>query len=154
MPTDHMHPVRRITMHRVEEKVEDVSCESWQAADEILRRWAHTAPDEGYEKIHFHITWTDGAGYSGRFDLQSKHRLEENLLNRQINHHLSVTSGLYQPRWMGDLVRKQLLDMYSEEEQQGAHLLLLTHDLGEVPILITGEHVPEAAAWDLPGVKR
>ncbi len=153
MPSNNIHSVRVIELQRKDER-EKAFCESWQQADEILRRWAHTAPEEGYDKVDFHVTWTDGAGYSGRFDLQSKHRLEENLLNRQINHHLSVTSGLYQPHWMGDILRKQVLDMYTEEERQGAHFLLLTHDLGDLPVLITGEHVPEAAAWDLPGVER
>ena len=53
-----------------------------------------TAPKEmGYDKVDFLVTWEDGETYEGRFDMKYEHKLEENMLGRQITDVLLFYAG-------------------------------------------------------------
>ena len=41
----------------------------WQTANSTLRAWAYSAPEDGYDKCDFSITFADGEIYEGRYDL-------------------------------------------------------------------------------------
>lgn len=61
----------------------------WKDANNALRHWAITAPQEGYDKVRFVIEYEDGFEYEGRFDLERKHFLEfGDLIGTHMKKHL------------------------------------------------------------------
>lgn len=65
--------VAYIILERAEGLIEEcgkpVVVKSWKAADEVLRVWALTAPETGYDKVDFVAVFRNGETYQGTYDL-------------------------------------------------------------------------------------
>lgn len=70
-------------------------------ADEELRRWAKTAPEDGtYDKCDFKITFEDGDTYSGRYDLKRHDAGHTDLIGRHVRQFAKFYAGLWRPDHM------------------------------------------------------
>ena len=85
--------ITKITLHRAEgltaECIEvSVVPPTLENADAILRKWARTAPEQGYgyHKTDVFIEWEDGFSYRGRYDLQ-----REDMFKASIQKHIQKT---------------------------------------------------------------
>lgn len=94
-------PVKTIWIRRAEGPTQDLSSStitSFEAADSILRKMAHTAPSDGsYNKTDFKIEWQDGETYEGRYDLKRQDESRANLLGSHVQEFLSFHGGLWCP---------------------------------------------------------
>ena len=104
--------------------------QTWTDSDYVLRGWAVTAPKEmGYDKVDFLVTWEDGETYEGRFDMKYEHKLEENLLGRQITDVLMFYAGENKPDYMKEQAYREYVEHYAD--MKVAYLAFLEeHDLG------------------------
>lgn len=76
-------PAVSITLHRAEgfqHEITTVDCggpNPWQEAQETLRRWARTAPDDGsYHKCDIAVHYADGERFSFRHDLTCNEQVD------------------------------------------------------------------------------
>lgn len=87
------------------------SCNSkkniWQLANEILARWAVTAPTRGYDKVDFKVSWEDGETYEGRYSLKYHDIILANL-GRHI--HSFLMFYLEKPRHLSKENYQDILD--------------------------------------------
>lgn len=60
-----------------------VLCRDFAQSDIVLKRWAKTAPQNGYDKCDFTVT-ASGNTYSGRFDLHHSHVDGHNMIADQM----------------------------------------------------------------------
>lgn len=68
------------------------------AAEQILSRWAATAPDTGgYDKCDFEVEYEDGETYDGRYDLVREDTTRFNKLGEHIRRFQEFCAGLYRP---------------------------------------------------------
>ena len=97
---------KEIWLRRAEGKIEECGAISvigdnlWERANEILQKWGLTAPEVGYDKCDFKVTFDDGEEYEGRFDLQLGGRdTDGSTLNEHILDFLRVFCGELVPEW-------------------------------------------------------
>jgi len=68
----------------------------WNQANAQLLRWSDTAPEQGYDKVDFEVSFDDGSIYSGTYDL--KHYSVENPdLARHIVDYCNFYAGRLRP---------------------------------------------------------
>jgi hypothetical protein len=108
------------------------TCLTWQAANDILRTWATTAPKLGaYDKCDFTVVFCDGKTYSGRYDLHFEPEKNETLSEHCLDF-LRFYSGAWCPSHMTkdqyaeclqeaakhgtDIMSKEYIDNYSFED--------------------------------------
>lgn len=72
-PVTGRHRAAQLTLDRVEgggDRATLLGAGCWGRAQELLHAWALAAPDDGsYHKVDFEVTFSDGATYSGCYDL-------------------------------------------------------------------------------------
>jgi hypothetical protein len=102
-------------------------------ADQVLRRWSHTAPPVtgGYNKCDFTITWDDGETYSGRYDLQSVDSGARIDIAKHVRDYLSLLAGVSRPHhWTAQQHTTYLATIgYGKTEQAEAARFLRDHEL-------------------------
>lgn len=106
-----------------------VTVTTWDAATAILQRWARTAPERGYDKCDFRVTYEDGETYSGRFDLQRRHSTGLELLERHMRDHLQFCSGAWCPAHMGREEYEQFLER-RPDVRESARQFLESYQIG------------------------
>ena len=98
--------VKEIWLERVEgprKECGQVTVRSFMEADEVLKRWARTAPgkDGGYDKCDFTVTYTDGETYAGRYDLKRHDMGFSNLLGWYMVKNIEWYAGRTNDPWVG-----------------------------------------------------
>jgi hypothetical protein len=86
---------------------------TWEEANRVLQRMAMTAPDRGYDKTDFEVTYTDGETYTGRYDLK-RHDVQLGDLGRHIRQICEFNAGLYCPSHMTPEQYQRILDRDKE----------------------------------------
>jgi hypothetical protein len=94
----------------------------WKQADDLLKRWSDTAPQNGcYDKCDFKVTFEDGELYEGRFDM--KHwSVELPDLEDHILHFVRWHAGLCEHPWCGKEQYEQMVEQYHQDGNQGIAL--------------------------------
>lgn len=93
---------------------------SWEAADNILREWSHTAPQTGgYDKCDFTLVFENLDGqdfsYKGRYDL--KHwKCEHASLQQQMRETALFALGALRPSHMDEAKYQSVLENYYDDE--------------------------------------
>ena len=72
----------------------------WALSDAVLREWALTAPDMGYDKVDFTVHFEDGETYSGRFDMQAHHISKSGMIAEHIVSFVKFCTGEHRPSHM------------------------------------------------------
>lgn len=108
---------------------------TWTDADDILRNWARTAPDEGqgYDKCDFTVTWSDGETYTGRYDLRRHDMGFSNLLARHIRQYIEFLAGTHRPEWM---TAEQYEQALQGTDRQACADFLAKYEIGNSASLI------------------
>lgn len=90
---------------------------SLEAADEVLKKWAQTAPKPGggYDKTDFKVTFDDGETYEGRYDLKQEDRKKKSLLGTHIQENLVFYGGLHRPSHLTAEQYDQFIENMSRE---------------------------------------
>lgn len=96
-----MIKVKSIYLERVEGPTKDLgkrTVTNFSEANEVIKKWARTAPEEGdgYDKVDFAVTWEDGDVYKGRYDMTQKDTHSANL-GEHIKGFVEYYAGLYRP---------------------------------------------------------
>lgn len=128
-----MIPIKSITLTRAEGRASQcgkpTTVSTWSQASAILAQWRGTAPELGYHKVDFTVTWADGEEYRGRYDLQ---RGDYTSLAKHVRDHASASSGRRIPghttpeRWSA-----YLADVVGAERQAAYASLLDTYQIGD-----------------------
>jgi len=123
--------VTSIYLNRAEgltKELEERTVHSLNEADEVLRRWARTAPKTGgYHKIDFQILWADGETYTGRYDLKYEDTTKSNLIGSQVQHYLAFHAGIFCPQHLSREQYEAYLERFGGEEKK-AEAMKFLHD--------------------------
>jgi hypothetical protein len=110
---------------------EPIVVKSFEGADEALRGWADTAPDDGgHDKVEFTVRYADGTEYSGRYDLKSRDTEVADLAGH-MRRHLEYMAGLRKPASMTEDEYRFTLSRYHTAEQSRAEGFLTGYELPE-----------------------
>lgn len=92
----------RITLSRVEGKLETAEVTDWNQANTTLLRWSRTAPAGGsYDKCDFTIHWNDGSEYRGRYDLRhTSHGAPD--LREHVRSNALFHAGAWRPKHVSE----------------------------------------------------
>ncbi len=106
---------------------------SWDAADDLLRKWSETAPKcAGYDKCDFKLIFDDGDEYEGKYDLKHWSCEQDGSvgisLAKHVKEFLRFVSGV-RPAWMCDAHWKQTRLIYGSDEKEARAWL----DAKEIP---------------------
>jgi hypothetical protein len=132
--------VAKVELNRVEGPVAQCRAVTFTGPDAMtkaqtyLGAWSDTAPakGEGYDKVDFTVTWTDGETYKGRYDLVSTGLNDDDeTLRVQMWLFLRFIAGLTtRPAWMTDAQWAQSRRRYQENgSEQEAKKFLETHEV-------------------------
>jgi hypothetical protein len=123
--------VREITITRREGQPDldkRQTAASYEEADRVLLRMAHTAPDTGgYDKVAFVIAFDDGQTYAGRFALKRTGNLP---LGEHVTRTQAFAAGRWHPAHISEDLYQAFLRREGEERQQKARRFLDTYDTG------------------------
>lgn len=99
-------PVTSIWIYRAEGRIDqtnrEITTTSFKEASNFLREQAKTAPNYGYDKTDFKVTWQNGDEYSGRFDMQNIDQFRLNHLETQMKEELEFYAGIRRPSHFKD----------------------------------------------------
>lgn len=87
-----MNKVTVVTLNRVEGPAGycgKMDARTWSEAETVVRMWARTAPEDGYEKVDFTVEWDDGSTYKGEMELERHHAERGNVLIDHVIKHLT-----------------------------------------------------------------
>jgi hypothetical protein len=126
-------PVTAVYLHRAEgltKEIETLTVHSLNEADEVLRRWARTAPRDGsVHKTDFQIKWADGQTYSGHYGLKRDDTLKSNLIGSHIQHELAFYAGIFCPQHLSRKEYETVLNRFGKEKQEDAMEFLHNYDM-------------------------
>jgi len=109
-------PVKSIWLDRAEGPNWDLgerTVASFEAADQVLRKWAETAPKGGgYNKVDFKVTWKDGETYEGRYDL-----VREDMLKASLSTHIREFCSFHGGLWCPSHLKRAEYDKYIERQE-------------------------------------
>lgn len=83
----------------------------WEQADEVLRKWARSAPKSKYHKCRYKITYQDGKIHEGRYNLRRHDMNFKSLLGRHVFRYAQFHAGLFR----GDLSEEQYLQFLQQD---------------------------------------
>lgn len=126
-------PIKVIRLTRIEGAANGpvaATASSWDEANAILMKWAHTAPTSGYDKTSFEIEWENGFSYGGRYDIQHPSVAVPDLMRNVQNNALFYT-GRYCPGNMPmDRYTNFLRSLDNKSRKEQYELMLQENDLG------------------------
>lgn len=126
--------VKQIHLFRAEgapEECHGTVVSSFAEANHVLWQWSATAPNLGYHKVDFRVTFEDGEVFEGRYDM--KPNLEgEGPLEDHIQRFVGFYSGQWRPRWMTAERYAAALAVSGSEFQTQCADFLAKYDLGEL----------------------
>jgi hypothetical protein len=101
-------------------------------ADEIIRRMARTAPDDGTcHKGNFSVAYSNGETYEGRLELTRDMAYEDEILASQMRQRLAMVTGNWKPGHMDDERYAQYLrEFVRPETRRAAEDFLARYQIG------------------------
>ena len=115
--------IRSVWLERAEGPIAEcgeVTVNTIAEAQKVLRRWSHSAPEEGggYDKCDFKVTFEDGETYTGRYDLQNTGLNDGGeTLAGQMRSFIGFIAGNRRPAWCSD---KDWADIRRDKESDGS----------------------------------
>ncbi len=130
-------PVALIQLHGAEVPGSpEATAHSWEEADTVLAAWGTTAPlpRHGYHKVDFHILFSNGKEYEGRFDLQRGGRESDGATLQQHVHAFALCyAGRRRPLHLTPDAYHDLLERLGQEGRDFYAGVLDTCDVGPEP---------------------
>jgi len=122
---------KTIWVRRAEGRTEEIerdgehTVSTFAEADEVLKRWAWSAPDTGgYDKCDFKVVYEDGEEYEGRFDLKRDHRYGENLLGKHMLDFVTFYAGVRCPGHMKPAQYEAFMHDHADQQIETAKFML------------------------------
>lgn len=110
-------PVKSIWLRRAEGPNWDLgqrTVASFEAADQVLRKWSETAPEKGgYDKVDFKVTWQDGETYEGRYDL-----VHRNVAMASLSTHIQEFCSFHGGLWCPSHLKRKDYDQFIERQER------------------------------------
>jgi len=112
--------IKTVTVSRAEgwdHECVTIRAASFEAADAVLRRMAHTAPEDGsYHKTDVTVEFEDGESFKIRYDLT-----RDDVYNADVAAHFRREIGFYSGRWRPAHVTEQtheiILSRYPDQQR-------------------------------------